>query len=157
MRHAPASVDFSARQRGGAVDQRDVGEGLREVAEELAGRRVDLLGVEPDVIGVAQHPAEDPLGPLALADHGQRLGQPEGADREGALLSLQPVGVTVAVDQLAVGAGELPRDGADGPVHPRMVPGKEPHHRDRERGGIERVVVVGLDERLVSLRSTPAP
>ena len=77
----------------GAVDQRDVGEPLREVAEELAGGGIDLFGVEPDVIGVAQHPAEHPLGALPLADHRQRLGQPEGADRERPLLSLEPVGL----------------------------------------------------------------
>ena len=81
-----------------------------KLPEELPGGRVDLLGVEPDVVGVPEHPAEDPLGPLPVADHRQGLGQPEGADRERALLSLQPVGLPVAIHQLAVRAGELPRD-----------------------------------------------
>ena len=35
------------------VDQRQVGERLREVAEVAAGARVDLLGVEPERAGVA--------------------------------------------------------------------------------------------------------
>ena len=36
--------------RDGGVDQREVRERLREVAEEVAGARVDLLRVEPDVV-----------------------------------------------------------------------------------------------------------
>jgi hypothetical protein len=35
-----------------------VGEGLREVAERLAGR-ADLLGVQPEVVGVGEHLLED--------------------------------------------------------------------------------------------------
>ena len=40
------------------VDQPDVGERLREVAERGAGVRVDLLGEEPDVVGVVEQPLE---------------------------------------------------------------------------------------------------
>jgi hypothetical protein len=36
----------------GTVDQRNVGEGLGKVAEKFSSGRVDLLGVESDVIGV---------------------------------------------------------------------------------------------------------
>jgi hypothetical protein len=44
-----------------------VAERLREVAEQLAVLGVDLLGEEPEVVGVARQPAEELLGPLELA------------------------------------------------------------------------------------------
>jgi len=42
-------------ERHRALDQADVGEGLGEVAEELAGQGIDLVGVEAEVVGVAEH------------------------------------------------------------------------------------------------------
>ena len=120
---AGRAVELGERRR--AVDQGDVGEALGEVAQEPAVGRVDLLRVQADVVRVAEHPAEDPVGPLPVADHGERLGQPEGADREGALLPLEPVRRPVAVDQLAVGAGDLAGDGPDRGDHPPVRPRKE--------------------------------
>src|SRR5712691_9340882 len=138
-------------QRRRAVDQRDVSEGLRKVAEELSGDRIDLLGVEAHVVRVAQHPPEYSCGALRLADHGQGLRQPEGTDREGALLPFQPIRVAIAVDQLPVGAGELARHRAHGALHPGVVPGEVAHHGNRERRRVEGVVVVRLGEGLVLL------
>src|SRR2546423_11116605 len=40
------------------VDQPDVAERLREVAEELARAFVDLLGQQPDIVGVLDGPFE---------------------------------------------------------------------------------------------------
>src|SRR5215213_107557 len=42
----------------GGADEGQVGEGLREVAQGLAAG-TDLLGVEPEVVGVAEHLLED--------------------------------------------------------------------------------------------------
>ena len=44
-----------------------MGEGLREVAERGARGRVDLLGEEPDVVGVGEQALEAPLGRLDVA------------------------------------------------------------------------------------------
>src|SRR5690242_15001166 len=49
------------------VDEPNVAERLREVAEQLAGRRVDLLGEQPDVVDVRRRPLEDGGGLLHLA------------------------------------------------------------------------------------------
>ena len=39
-----------------------MGEGLREVAEGGARRHVDLLGIEPEIVGLGEHMLEAPLG-----------------------------------------------------------------------------------------------
>ncbi len=49
LRLAPA---LESGKGGGAVDQCNVRKGLREVPQELPAGRVDLLRVEPDVVGV---------------------------------------------------------------------------------------------------------
>src|ERR1022692_3954788 len=54
------------------VDQRQVGERLREVAEVAAGARVDLLAVEQQRAGVGQHLLAQVTRPLVLADLSQR-------------------------------------------------------------------------------------
>ena len=74
------------------------------------------------MIGVSEHPAEYPLGPLPLADHGQRLGQPERTDRKSALLALQPVWVTIPKHQLAVLSGQLPGDRANCSMDSGVIP-----------------------------------
>jgi hypothetical protein len=68
-----------------------VRERLREVAEEVAGARIDLLAVEAEGIGEAQHAAEHALATFDVAGQDQRVGQPERADREHALLAGQAV------------------------------------------------------------------
>ena len=50
------------------IDQREVGERLREVAEVLAGGRVDLLGVEVQRTGERQQLLEQRAGAFDLAD-----------------------------------------------------------------------------------------
>ena len=59
----PLALSICVRGR----DQPDVAERLREVAELLVVRRVDLLGQQPEVVRVADELIEEPLGPLDLA------------------------------------------------------------------------------------------
>ena len=54
------------------VDQRQMRERLREVAEVTAGTRIDLLGVEPQRRGVAEQTFAEFTGALQLADLSQR-------------------------------------------------------------------------------------
>src|SRR5437588_393028 len=53
-------------ERQGGVDEPHVRERLGEVAEEGAARGVDLLGVEPDVVGEGHEMVEAPGGRLEL-------------------------------------------------------------------------------------------
>ncbi|GAA3120699.1 hypothetical protein GCM10020254_79850 [Streptomyces goshikiensis] len=78
-----ASAQRAVEVEGGA-DQREVGEGLGEVAQLFSGR-ADLLREQTEVVGVGEHLLEGEPGLLQPARAGQRLHVPEGADREGAL------------------------------------------------------------------------
>ncbi len=73
------------------VDQRQVGEGLREVAQVAPGLRIDLLAVQVERAGEGEQPLAQAARPLELADLDQRRYQPEGADGEGALPAGQAV------------------------------------------------------------------
>src|SRR5207253_912245 len=90
------------------VDQRQMGERLREVAQVPAGVRVDLLGVEVQRAGEGQQPLAEPPGPRQLADLDERGHQPERADRERTLLAGQPVVARVGdITQYEPVAGQL--------------------------------------------------
>ena len=78
---------------GGGVDQADVAERLREVAELLAARGVDLLGEQAQIIGVTGQTVEQRRGALGLARLGKAGDEPEAADDERALLALEAVRV----------------------------------------------------------------
>ena len=107
----------------GGVDEPDVAEGLGEVAEQFTGGRVDFLGEQVDVVEVGDGTLEDVPCPRGLA--GQGLGQPEGAQHEGALPAFQAVGSVagaIAVDQAAF-VGEALGDGVDSGQHAGSVAG----------------------------------
>jgi hypothetical protein len=55
-----------------SLDQREVGEGLGEVSQVLAGCRVDLLGVEVQRAGEGQLLLAEGVRAVRLADYGQR-------------------------------------------------------------------------------------
>src|SRR5207245_9769802 len=63
----------------------------------------ELLAVQPQVIGVAEHLLEEEPRLLQVAHTGEALDVPEGAHRERALLAGEPVGEStgeaIAVDQ----------------------------------------------------------
>ena len=54
----------------GSDDQPDVAEGLRCVAQQLAGGGVDLLGEQADVVGVADELVEQSLGAVEVGREG---------------------------------------------------------------------------------------
>ena len=62
-----------AREVAGGVDQRHVGERLREVAEQAPGRRVVLLGEQADVVGQRRAAARTAPGPRRCAPSSARL------------------------------------------------------------------------------------
>ena len=59
-RRLVAAVEVTIQAVSGA-DEGEVREGLREISQRLPAR-ADLLGVEPEVIGVSQHFFEDQPG-----------------------------------------------------------------------------------------------
>src|ERR1700733_1084295 len=80
--HAPSSAAVQrAIQVYRRADQGQVGEGLREVPQRLT-RGTNLLGVEPQVVGVGEHLLEDGPGLLDPSRPGERLDVPERAEVE---------------------------------------------------------------------------
>src|SRR5207302_2317887 len=88
--------------RPGGVDEPDVAEGLREVAEQLAGLGIDLLGEESEVVAEPGGGAECFLRLVDLAGQRLRFGQPEGAQQERSLVAFEPVVGQVPIDQTPV-------------------------------------------------------
>src|SRR5215831_11424972 len=86
----------------GGVDQPDVAERLREVADHLAAAGVDLLGEQADVVDRRHRPLECRRGLVYLTGQRLGLGEPEGAQQEGALLPRQAVVGQVPVHQAAL-------------------------------------------------------
>ena len=100
------------------VDEREVGERLREVAQVASAVRLDLLGVEQQRAGVGEQLLAQRPGPVQLADLGERRDEPERADRERALLTRQPVvGLLHAVAQHQAVDRQLVGDRQDGRPH----------------------------------------
>ena len=132
----------------GGVDQRQVREGLREVAELAAGG-VDLLGEQPEVVAVGLHFLERQDGVVEPAGPREGVDVQERAERERALAAVQPVrrgGRVVPVDQavrhqFAVHALER------GQPH-RVGRGDEALDRHEQEDGVEHLGVVVLGERL---------
>ena len=73
------------------VDERDVGEGLREVAEHALVACVVLLREEPLVVAGREHPIESRAGLIEASLPGQALGEPERAGEERSLSTADAV------------------------------------------------------------------
>ncbi len=71
-------------------DQRQVGEGLREVPLRLPGR-TDLLGIQPQVVGVGKHLLEIPSGLLDASRPRQGLDIPETAVAKRPFSAFEPI------------------------------------------------------------------
>src|SRR5207244_3262896 len=105
----------------GCVNQREVGQTLREIAEELLRRGIDLLGVEIDVVGQGEKILHG-LGRLVEAlGASERLHEPERAGQEGALLLLH-AGVAVQEGPVA----ELAPNSLDRVPEPLALRVREP-------------------------------
>src|SRR3954470_19122923 len=76
---------------GRRLDEGEVRERLREVAQVPAGAGVELLGVEPERRGDAEQALHQVAGALPVADDRERRDEPERADQEAPLLARQAV------------------------------------------------------------------
>src|SRR5215208_5968313 len=135
----------------GRADEGEVREGLREVAQRLA-MVSNLLGVEPEVVGITEHMLENKARFLEPASPRERLDEPEGAQAEGPFFARQAVrGLlhVVAVHE-AVGneasilGGAV--DGIERLEHPGIAGRKEEDKGHDQVRGVQGVVVVGLHE-----------
>ena len=77
-------------------------EPLRDVAQQLAGARVEFLGVEANVVGERDQLFHELDGCLQAPDPGERVCEPERAAEQGSLGSAEAVLAAVAVKQRTV-------------------------------------------------------
>ena len=108
---------------------------------------------QADVVGVAGGALEhlgafgDPTG------EGERVGEPEGAEQERALLPVEPVHAgagVIAMNQTA-GVGELTAHGVDRGQHPWVLSWQEADDGQQQDGGVEVGAAEGLGERTLVL------
>src|SRR5919197_2117353 len=95
--------------RCGSIHERQVAKALREVPEEVSRQRIDLLGVQTDVVRKPDQLAHERACLLDLPFPGQRLHEPEGARDERSLDLLLSA---VSVEERTAGA-ELAPDRVD--------------------------------------------
>ena len=74
-------------------------ESLREVAQQLVGVRVDLLGIEANIAGEVDQVLHERGGLIEAADPGERVREPKRAAEEGALDAPESVRPAVAGEQ----------------------------------------------------------
>ena len=77
-------------------------EGLREVADHLAGAGIDLLGEEAHVVDGGYCAVEGRGGGLDVTLERLRMRQPERAHREGAFIARQAVLAAIPVHEPAL-------------------------------------------------------
>jgi hypothetical protein len=108
--------------RGGQVGE--MGEALREVAEQLAVLRVDLFGEQAQVVGGCDGARGPGAGLVEPALAGEAFGEPERTGQEGPLATGKPVVGEVAADQPV--AAKLGGDRVGGAQHARIAPVHKP-------------------------------
>src|SRR5712691_200411 len=108
------------------VDERDVRERLREVADLAAAARVVLLGQQADVVAQREDPLEQRARLVDAPEQHVRVGEPEAARDEHPFARRQAVlGFTGAVPDDEAVAQQLALDCLDGLFHPRIRRGKK--------------------------------
>ena len=137
----------------GRRDQPEVRERLREVAERLAAR-ADLLRVEPEVVGVAEHLLEHEARLVQLARAREALDVPEAAERERPLAAGQAVvgGLLGVVAEHEAVAHELVADRVQRREHARVARRDHQDEREDQHARVEHVAVGVLVEGLARLR-----
>ena len=131
------------------VDERDVGERLREVAEQPVRRAGRTPRQQADVVAqrrAAARTAPRPRrgGPAARGCRPARTCRPGTRPRRAAGRRRSRPRRVDSGDEAVV--HELALDRLDGAEHPRVVGGQEADERDHQQAGVESLRAVGLHE-----------
>ena len=125
-------------------------EPLREVAEELVRRRVDLLREEADVVGKRDGRVHHVCGLVETLGARERVAEPKRGGDERTLL---PHGLAVPVEERPAGA-ELSAYGCDRRLEPLRRPLRDAPPVPEQRRRVE-LVLVGV-EAICAERIRPA-
>ncbi len=110
-------------------------EGLREIAQSLAGSDIDLLSQQTHVVGVPAQALEELVSGRYVASQGQVVDEPEAADDKRPFVTRQPIRASVAVDQSVL--SELRDYSIDGGTHPRICRRQESDERYQQAGSVQ--------------------
>src|ERR671931_602145 len=103
-------------------------EALRKVAQLFAGRGVDLLRQQTDIVGVLGSVLEGRVSLIVVASQGEGVSQPERTQGESALTSRQAIGCPVAVHEAVL--RQVPLDASDRRADARVGRGQKADARD---------------------------
>ena len=138
---------FGQDDAAGRLDQREMGERLRHVAQMLAGLNVELLREQSEWRADTQQPLHQVARLLHLSDDRERGDQPERADQESTFLPRQAVvGLVGAVSKDEPVLAQFVADGEHGCTQTIVVVGQEPEDRRQQDRGVQRIRLVVLAE-----------
>jgi hypothetical protein len=122
-----------------------VAERPTEVADHGARAEIDLLGEKAQVVDPRRRSFEHLSGVVDVSGECVCFSEPEGAEDEGSLLTLQPA-VTRISEHRPGRIGERGLDRFDGLEHERIDGREKPDGGDDQRRGVERIRAEKLGE-----------
>src|SRR5262245_57691206 len=133
-----ASVERSLAGKG-CVNQRQMNERLREVAEERAASRINLLGKQADVVGARDQAVHERRRFDRAAGPREGTDKPEGAVQKAALPSLYAVGGAVPIDEVAFAQVAADRVDCRSDAYAVRIP--ESDNRQHEQAGVHIIII----------------
>src|SRR5262249_12499113 len=132
----------------GAVDERDMREGLWEVPEEELGVGVVLFGEEAEIVAHAQQALEQLCRFVLATIERERIDEPERARQEGAFSRWHAVEMPFgAISEQHAVPREVSLDGLDGAANARIIWREETDEGQKQQTGVQSRTAVGLCER----------
>src|SRR6185312_5271247 len=140
---------FNLREMRGGVDDLDMRESPRKVAEQAPRARIVLLGHQPEIVAHGQQALEQAYRVATPADQAEAVRQPEAARKKRALAAGKPVETgtrRIAGDKTI--AHQLPLDRLNRAADARIFGLQEAELWDQQQRGVEIAAAVILDERV---------
>src|SRR5215212_3179330 len=139
------------------LDERQVRERLRKVAELHLGPRILFFAQKAEIVTQSEQAIEQRLRFVQPALHGEDFDQPERASQEDTFTRRQPIDMLLLLASVAKQETvdtQLASDRLDGRDESRIVRRQEADDRHEQDAGVELVRSVRLGEGLLALTPT---
>src|SRR5215213_8205453 len=139
------------------LDERQVRERLRKVAELHPGPRIVFFAQEAEIVTQSEQAIEQRLRFVQPALHSEDFDQPERASQEDAFARWEPIDMLLILASVAKQETvdtELASDRFDGRDESRIVRRQEADDRHEQNAGVELVRSVRLGEGLLAFTPT---
>src|SRR6478672_9726445 len=136
------------REIARSIHQREMREGLWEIADQPARARFVLLAEQSNIITQRQKMVEQAQCFVAAAEHEIGIGEPEAAGKKDTLARRKTIGcgrAVVAQHQAVYQQAAL--DGRNGRNDPGIVRWKESDGRQQQQAGVQFLRTIGAYER----------